>query len=119
MSLCFRLLLWCHLRCGAEIHHCRVVPERDPDMTAVRLVRLCVAPADWASISQRDREKARRIFWSPGLMGGLTRGRVRSRNSREIHVGGESLGHPLEKTRPIDRGRVRIEVQAEQLHEPP
>ena len=53
MSLCFRLLLWCHLRCGAEIHHCRVVPERDPDMTAVRAVRLCVAPADWASISQR------------------------------------------------------------------
>ena len=32
----------------------------------------------------RDREKARRNFWSPRLMGGLTRGRGRSRNSRGI-----------------------------------
>ena len=32
----------------------------------------------------RDREKARRNVWSPGLMGGLTRGRGRSRNSRGI-----------------------------------
>ena len=33
----------------------------------------------------RDREKARgECFWSPGLMGGLAGGRVRSRNSRGI-----------------------------------
>ena len=32
----------------------------------------------------RDREKARRNFWSPGLMGGLAGGRVRSRNRRGI-----------------------------------
>ena len=36
-----------------------------------------------------------------------------------LHVGVESPGHQLEKTQPIDRGRVRIDIQVEQLREPP
>ena len=41
--------------CAAvPIHHCCVVPEKDPDATAVCAVRLCVAPVDWASISQEQ-----------------------------------------------------------------
>jgi len=43
----------------------------------------------------RDREKARRNFWSPGLMGGLAGGRVRSRNRRGI---------PKKKSRSQDIG---------------
>jgi len=41
------------------------------------------------------------------------------RRELRLHVSVESPGHHLEKTRPIDRGRVRIDIQVEQLREPP
>ena len=51
--MCFWLLIWCHLRYGAEIHHGPVLRAEDPDTTAVRAVRLCVAPALQRLLSSR------------------------------------------------------------------
>ena len=67
----FRIVRNSRSRCGcggAQVFECR--EKQSLHDSAPRLAR--------------DREKARRNFWSPGLMGGLTRGRVRSRNSRGI-----------------------------------
>ena len=36
-----------------------------------------------------------------------------------LHVTMKTLGHMLEKTSPIDRGRIRMEVHVEQFSKPP